>query len=290
MPTVTRKEIWKLTLSVVLSLAISHYPPPPPPPTLSHFPVPRAGNIFEPRRVGWLRLVRVLLVREPPCQSAREDRPGRRIGPRRETSPQRLSLPCVRQRRPRRDGSLSVSAIHRRWGGPKRRKRRRWKRRRGNVTSSSGRRYYFSIARLTTSAISGERVGSSSSDCITAPTNSANRDEDGDGPENGLESAGASAEDAVHLAVTPSLRRLRFLSPHRRASRSGRARGRSRGYGLASERTPTRDPRASSTRLSRAHHQPCWSSRRQCLAAQVMRTEVKRSKWRRRVGRRRRRR
>ena len=56
--------------------------------TLLRLPVPRVGNTFEPRRVRWLRLVRALLVREPPRQSARENRPGRRIGPRRQTSPQ----------------------------------------------------------------------------------------------------------------------------------------------------------------------------------------------------------
>ena len=75
----------------------------------------------------------------------------------------------------------------------------------GGVTSSSGRRDSLSTARSTTSTISGERVGSSSSDCTTAPTSSANGDEDGDDPKNGLESAGASAEDAVHLGVTPTL-------------------------------------------------------------------------------------
>ena len=60
----------------------------PPPPTLFRLLVPRAENTFEPRRVRWLRLVRPLLVREPPRQSAREDRPGRRIKPRRQISPQ----------------------------------------------------------------------------------------------------------------------------------------------------------------------------------------------------------
>ena len=67
--------------------------------TLSRLPFSRAGNTFEPRRVRWLRLVRALLIRKPPRQSAREDRHRRRIKPRRQTSPQKKQKPrCGRSK------------------------------------------------------------------------------------------------------------------------------------------------------------------------------------------------
>ena len=205
MPTVTRKEIWKLTLSMVLSLAISHYPPLLPPRHSPAFPSHEQEISSSPGASGGFASLGRFLFGNSPASQREKIAPGEELDlggkPRHRDFPfrasdsvDRVEVGALLSARSIADGGdqSDVSGVVGRVGG-------------GGVTSSSGRKDYFSTARSTTSTISGERVGSSSLDCTIVPTSSANGDKDGDDPENGLESAGTSAEDAVNLAGTPIL-------------------------------------------------------------------------------------
>ena len=204
----TRKKIWKLTLSMVLSLAIWHYPGVPPhlPPRHSPaFPSHEQEIPSSPGASGGFAALGRFLFGNRPASQREKIAPGEELDldgkPRHEDFPSPASdsvdrdeVGALLSARSVADGAnqSDVSGVVGSVGE-------------GGVTSSSGGRDSFSTARSTTSTISGERVASSSSDCTTAPTSSADGDGDGDDPENGLESTGASAEDAVHLAVTPTL-------------------------------------------------------------------------------------